>query len=125
VLERYPETKWISVESGIGWIPYVLERLEYQLSEPRPEDFELSIASPYELFRRQVYSCFWFEQSGPERLLDILGFDNILFESDFPHPTCMYPSAVEHGLKVLEPWGPEVQRKVMQNNAAALYKIPV
>jgi hypothetical protein len=48
-----------------------------------------------------------------------------MFETDFPHPTCLYPNAVEHALKVLEPWGPEVTRKVMQDNAAQLYHIPV
>ena len=125
LLDRYPKTKWVSVESGIGWIPYVIERLQYQLTEPPPEDSDLNVTPPLELFRRQVYACFWFEDMGPARTLDFLGFDNILFETDFPHPTCLYPSAVEHGLKVLEPWGPEVQRKVMQDNAAQLYHLPI
>ena len=46
-----------------------------------------------------------------------------MFETDFPHPTCLYPNAVEHALKVLEPWGPEVTRKVMQDNVVQLYHI--
>src|SRR5690606_13561782 len=29
ILVRYPKLKWVSVESGIGWIPYVLERTDY------------------------------------------------------------------------------------------------
>jgi len=49
----------------------------------------------------------------------------VMFETDFPHPTCLYPSPVEHALKVLAPWGPEVQRKVMSTNAATLYNIPI
>ena len=125
LLDRFPKTKWVSVESGIGWIPYVIERLQYQLTEPSPDGVEMQITPPLELFRRQVYACFWFEEMGPSRTLDFLGFDNIMFETDFPHPTCLYPSAVEHGLKVLEPWGPEVQRKVMQDNAARLYDLPI
>jgi uncharacterized protein len=125
LLDRFPKTKWVSVESGIGWIPYVIERLQYQLTEPLPDGVEMQITPPLELFRRQVYACFWFEDIGPSRTLDFLGFDNIMFETDFPHPTCLYPSAVEHGLKVLEPWGPDVQRKVMQDNAARLYGIPI
>jgi uncharacterized protein len=125
LLDRFPKTKWVSVESGIGWIPYVIERLQYQLTEPLPDGVELQITPPLELFRRQVYACFWFEDVGPSRTLDFLGFDNIMFETDFPHPTCLYPSAVEHGLKVLEPWGPDVQRKVMQDNAARLYGLPI
>jgi hypothetical protein len=63
--------------------------------------------------------------AGSSRELDYTGFDNVLFETDVPHPTCLYPSAVEHGLAVLAPWGPDVQGKVMQDNAAKLYRVPI
>ena len=122
LLDRYPRIKWVSVESGIGWIPYVLERLEYQLLESRTDG--TSITSPTQQFRDHVYSCFWFEDVGPSRLLDRIGFDNVLFETDYPHPTCLYPTPVQHGIKVLEPWGPEVTRKVMSENATKLYRLP-
>jgi predicted TIM-barrel fold metal-dependent hydrolase len=125
LLVRYPKLRFVSVESGIGWIPYVLERLEYQLLETSLDGRVWEQERPTELFRRQVYSCFWFEEAAPSRTLDFIGFDNVLFESDFPHPTCLYPSPVEHGLKVLAPWGAAVQRKVMSENAAKLYGIPV
>jgi predicted TIM-barrel fold metal-dependent hydrolase len=125
LLVRFPETKWVSVESGIGWIPYVIERLEYQLRDTTPDGRGFDQPMPSELFRRQVYATFWFEDAGPSKLLEDVGFDNVMFETDFPHPTCLYPNAVEHALKVLEPWGPEVTRKVMQDNAAQLYHIPV
>jgi predicted TIM-barrel fold metal-dependent hydrolase len=128
LLVRFPKTKWVSVESGIGWIPFILERLEYQLYESDPHDpalVDYNRPTPTELFKRQVYSCFWFEKSGPERLLDVIGIDNVLFESDFPHPTCLYPSPVERAFKALEPWGPEAQRKVMGGNAARIYNLPI
>jgi predicted TIM-barrel fold metal-dependent hydrolase len=124
LLDRFPKTKWVNVESGIGWIPYILERLEYQMYESDPKDPTLvnyDRPSPWELFHRQVYACYWFENAAPSRMLDIIGVDNVLFETDFPHPTCLYPSPVERGFKVLEPWGEEVQRKVMSGNAAKLY----
>jgi predicted TIM-barrel fold metal-dependent hydrolase len=125
LLVRWPGTQWVLVESGIGWVPYVLERLDYQLSDTTPDGRGFGQPLPSELFRRQVYSMFWFEEAGPSRLLEDLGFDNVMFETDFPHPTCLHPSAVEHGLKVLAPWGADVQRKVMQDNAAKLYRIPI
>jgi predicted TIM-barrel fold metal-dependent hydrolase len=126
---RYPRIKWVSVESGIGWIPYVLERLEYQLFESEAED-RLGVDNPTEQFRNHVYGMFWFEDIAPRRLLERIGFDNIMFETDYPHPTCLYPSgkadtaAVTHGISVLEPWGPEVTRKVMGETAAKLYHLP-
>lgn len=125
LLVRYPDLKMVSVESGIGWIPYVLERLEYQLLESSLDGREWALPRPTELFRDHLYACFWFEEAAPSRLLDLIGVDNVMFETDFPHPTCLWPSPVEHALRVLEPWGPEVQRKVMSENAAKLYHLPL
>jgi predicted TIM-barrel fold metal-dependent hydrolase len=130
LLDRYDTLKWVLVESGIGWIPYVLERLEHQLLDKAPPE-GLNIKSPTQQLRDHVYNCFWFEEAGPSSTLDRVGFDNVLFETDYPHPTCLYPSgeldtsAIQHGIKVLESWGPEVTRKVLSENAAKLYKIDV
>jgi predicted TIM-barrel fold metal-dependent hydrolase len=125
VLFRWPEVKWVSVESGIGWIPYVLERIDYELLEdftgnPAPER-----PTALEMFRRNIYACFWFEQAGPTLLLDYLGADNIMWETDFPHPTCLHPEAVRRSAAALAAVGPEKVRKIVQDNAAKLYNIPL
>ncbi|MBV9659647.1 MAG: amidohydrolase [Acidimicrobiales bacterium] len=122
--DRYPSLRWVVVESGMGWVPYVIERLEYQILETEPDDPELRLPTPpREAFHRQVYTTFWFENAGPELLLETVGFDNVMFETDFPHPTCLYPNPVEHAMKVLEPWGTDVQRKVLQDNAVRVYNL--
>lgn len=123
LLDRFPRTRWVSVESGIGWIPFVIERLNWQIADL--DSPSVRHTPPLELFRRQMYACFWFESAAPEYSLEAIGFDNVLFETDFPHPTCLYPDPVQHGMSVLERWGPDVQRKVMGGNAAALYGIPI
>ena len=125
LLVRFPGTKWVSVESGIGWIPYVIERLEYQLLESGRDGRGLDQPSPKELFQRQVYGMFWFEDLAPRKLLQDIGVDNVMFETDFPHPTCLYPSAREHALEVTAHWGAEVQRKVLHDNAVRVYGLPV
>jgi predicted TIM-barrel fold metal-dependent hydrolase len=123
VLVRWPELKFVSVESGIGWIPYVLERADFQLREFEIDDAGLDRPPAIDLFHQSVYACFWFEKSAPRHLLDTLGADNVMFESDFPHPTCLYPNPVEHALRQLEDQDDEVVRKVMGGNAAKLYSI--
>ena len=91
VLCRYPSIKFVSVESGIGWIPFVLEALDYQFEgnsvASERDDFEYL---PSEYFRRNVFGCYWFEQVAPKRLIDKVGEENILFETDFPHPTSLF-----------------------------------
>ena len=125
VLARYPKIKFISVESGIGWIPFVLEALDYQfrgndVAEEHPE-FDLL---PSEYFARNVYACYWFEQTAPRRLIDKVGVDNILFETDFPHPTSLYGEEVHARIKGgLSDCEESVRRKILWENGQKLYKV--
>jgi predicted TIM-barrel fold metal-dependent hydrolase len=125
VLARYPKIKFISVESGIGWIPFVLEALDYQfqgndVKEEHPE-FDLL---PSEYFARNVYACYWFEQTAPRRLIDKVGVDNILFETDFPHPTSLYGEEVHARIKGgLSDCSEDIRRKILWENGQKLYKV--
>ncbi len=125
VLARHPKIKFISVESGIGWIPFALEALDYQfrgndVAEEHPE-FDML---PSEYFARNIYACYWFEQTAPRRLIDKVGADNILFETDFPHPTSLYGEEVhariQGGLSDCEA---SVRRKILWENGQKLYKV--
>ncbi|MEE3332531.1 MAG: amidohydrolase family protein [Myxococcota bacterium] len=123
VLDRYPGLKVVSVESGIGWIPFMLEALDYEWNETRSGDECKLSMPPSEYFRRQVYGCFWFEKVAPNKLVDAIGEDNLLFETDFPHPTCLYPDVAEYLAEITADWSETRRRKILQDNAAALYKI--
>jgi predicted TIM-barrel fold metal-dependent hydrolase len=125
LLERHPDVRFVSVESGIGWIPFVLEALTHQQGEVAPGALDYMTLSPLEYFRRNIYACFWFEQQNVAHTLDILGTDNLLFETDFPHPTCLYPESMALAAPGLAQLRPADRRKVLQDNAAALYRIPL
>ena len=63
ICHRFPELNFVSVESGVGWIPFALEALDWQWKNcgvhlEHPE-YDLL---PSEYFRRQIYGCFWFER---------------------------------------------------------------
>jgi len=125
VLVRYPKIKFVSVESGIGWIPFMLEAMDYQfkgnsVTEEHPE-FDLL---PSEYFARNVYACYWFEQTAPRRLIDKVGADNIMFETDFPHPTSLYGEEVHACIKSgLSDCEESVRRKILWGNGQKLYKV--
>lgn len=125
VLARYPKIKFVSVESGIGYIPFLLEAMDYQfngndVTEEHPEFDRL----PSEYFARNVYACYWFEQVAPRRLIDKIGVDNILFETDFPHPTSLYGDEVHKRIKSgLSDCEESVRRKILWENGQRLYKV--
>ncbi|MEV8097752.1 amidohydrolase family protein [Kitasatospora sp. NPDC085879] len=125
VLERHPRLKIVSVESGIGWIPFFLETLEHQLDQMTPGTMDYLSMSPTEYFRRQIYACFWFENRDIAHTIDRVGPGNVLFETDFPHPTCLYPDSLDVAKAALDQLAPDVVRQVMQDNAVRLYNLPL
>jgi predicted TIM-barrel fold metal-dependent hydrolase len=125
---RFPRLPLVSVESGVGWIPFVLEALDWQwknngVTQEHPE-WDLL---PSEYFRRQIYASFWFEENGVAKALELYP-DNILFETDYPHPTCQAPGPASAGThprlyaeRALAGIPEPVVAKVLQDTATKLY----
>ncbi|WP_179220348.1 amidohydrolase family protein [Rhodococcus sp. NCIMB 12038] len=127
LFDRYPNLKVVSAESGIGWVPFLLEALEYQLDEMVTTNDEMSLQKrrPTEYFRDHLYVMFWFESSAPQKLVEDIGAKNILVETDIPHPTCLYPNAKGHFDRVLGGLDDYSRRRILQDNAAELYGIDI
>jgi len=125
VLPRFPDLKFVSVESGMGWVPFMLEATDYSWlgalakGRQRPAGELL----PSELFARQVYITYWFEQIAPTHLLDVIPIDNVLFETDFPHTTCLYGNIEETIERGLGKVSKQVRDKILWGNAAQLYGV--
>ncbi len=127
---RFPELKMISVESGAGWMPFLLESLDWQWhnSGVITEHAEYDLL-PSEYFRRQMYASFWFEEKGLAHAIEQYP-DNILFETDYPHPTCQAPGPASSGThpelyaeKALAGISEDILEKVLHSSAAELYGI--
>ncbi len=131
ICHRFPELAFVSVESGIGWIPFALDSLDWQWKNcgvhlEHPE-YDLL---PSEYFARQIYGCFWFERDTALFAIERLGADNVLFETDFPHPTSMSPgpatAAVAPDVYIDEVFGglpDDTLRKILHDNAARIYHL--
>ena len=123
VLPRFPDLKFVSVESGVGWVPFVLRAADYSFMEARPQhDGEWTGTLPSELFARQVFTTYWFEHMTPQ-LLEQVPVDRILFETDYPHPTALHgdmPKLVDEKFASVSA---DARRKITWDNAAALYNV--
>jgi len=123
LLDRHPRLKVVSVESGVGWMPFILDALDYQALENNVDHLSMK---PSDYFRRQMYACFWFE-SQKQFLHDVnrLGVDNCMFETDFPHPTCLYPQPLNGIAQTLGdnnvPW--DTRAKLLSGTAAKVYNV--
>ncbi|NLE80768.1 MAG: amidohydrolase [Rhodococcus sp.] len=131
ICDRFPELKFVSVESGIGWMPFALEGMDWQwrnsgVHKEHP-NYELL---PSEYFKRQIYGCFWFEQDSARSAIEQLGADNVLYETDYPHPTSMSPGPASDAVRPddylrrnFAHLSEADARKILHDNAAALYNL--
>ena len=125
IFDRYPNLKLVSVESGCGWIPFVLEAAEYQWDEMAPNETKQLKRRPSEYFKDHIYATFWFEDLGVKQFVEAIGPNNLFFMTDFPHPTCLYPQSQEYLARAMARLEPDARRRVVQDNAVELYSLPV
>jgi len=124
ILEQRPHVRFVLGEAGLGWIPYVLERMDHELRKyaDKIEDHKLSML-PSEVFRRQVYVTYEDEEFGVE-CIPRIGVDNVMWASDYPHGDSTWPESrkavAESPLASL---GGEALRKITCDNAARVYGI--
>jgi len=125
MFDRHPDLQMVSVESGCGWIPFILETLDYELTENAPDEIRQLKKMPSEYFRSNLFATFWFEnhRNNLQALVDAVGEDNILFETDFPHPTCLYPNPLQAVEAKMATLPEETSRKIMGENARKLYRL--
>ncbi len=125
VFDRFPNLTMVAVESGIGWIPFILETMDYELLENAPTQYAELSKKPSEYFKSNWYATFWFEDGSGhlQDLMDTVGDDRILFETDFPHPTCLYPAPLEAVASKMDALRPETRNRVMGDNARKLYRL--
>jgi predicted TIM-barrel fold metal-dependent hydrolase len=129
VCHRYPDLKFVSVENGAGWLPFLGEAMDWQwLNVGAHKDYPDRLL-PSEYMRRQIFGMYWFEQQALRSVIDLLA-DNLMFETDFPHATSLSPGpasespspreVMERSLGGLDD---EIVGKVLQHTATKLYNL--
>lgn len=119
-LERYPGLKFVLGEAGVGWIPFVLGRLDIQY-EDRLTDLNFTMM-PSDYWRRQGYSTYQYEPIVAD-LIHLIGENNVMWGSDYPHPDGVWPDSQSFIQSDLGSLDASLRQKIVHGNAAALYKI--
>jgi uncharacterized protein len=127
ILERHPKLRIVMAEAGTGWLPWLVQELDYRhwrLWEAKEfwadKGGSALVTKPSELFQRQIYATFQ-EDYVALSLLPFFGDGHLLWASDYPHPDSVWPNsrqAIERQMRTLTP---EMRRALTHDNAAALY----
>lgn len=144
VFARFPALKISLAEGNIGWIPYFLERAEQVIDKQRywvqrGIDYDPGKGSKQQRtddgaqtidylnfdirqsFRDHIYGCFIDDIAGL-RNLDLIGEDNVMIETDYPHSDTTWPNSMKLATDRLSAFAPEVRYKVLRGNAERLFQ---
>ncbi|MXP42579.1 amidohydrolase family protein [Altererythrobacter soli] len=127
ILERHPKLKIVIAECGVGWVPWVIEELDYrhwrlwECADFWADKGGIPLKKkPSELFREQVYGTF---QQSPTamRLLEFWGPENLLWASDYPHPDSVWPNSRQAIGETMGHLPSATVQQLVGGNAAKLY----
>jgi predicted TIM-barrel fold metal-dependent hydrolase len=120
VLERHPHLRVGLLESGCGWLPYWLWRLDEEYENLGWEVKDNVKMKPSEYFRRQCFISI--EPSEPylPQIIDYIGEDNLIFGSDYPHIDHK-PEVIEEVIGLQDRLSKKIVQKLLWDNPIRFY----
>ncbi len=117
VLRKFPTLKFALSEGGIGWIPYLYDRLDWIYSRHRQwtgQDFGDQL--PSQVFKERIVTCFIDDPTGVE-VRHRVGIDGICWEGDYPHSDSTWPASPEMLMKSIDGVPDDEIAKISHENA--------
>jgi predicted TIM-barrel fold metal-dependent hydrolase len=127
VLVDHPELKVCFAECQIGWLPYYLQRMDQMWQQERvymEAEYKRVPELPSSYFRSNMYVTFFSDPVGL-RLLDTIGVDNVLCETDYPHNDTTWPTSQDDLRTQTELAGLDAGQteKIVRGNARQLFRL--
>lgn len=118
VLDRHTNIRVAFSEGGAGWAPYLLEQAEdvfNSYTEQIP-----STRSPRDVFAEHMFVCILRDETALT-MVDQIGEDNILWESDYPHDSTSFPESRGRLAESLHSIPDSTARKIAELTARNLF----
>jgi predicted TIM-barrel fold metal-dependent hydrolase len=126
VFERYPGLKLVIAEFELAWVPHLLSTMDYTYRERHEEALYrfTDAMRPSDFFHRNVFLSFQEDAIGI-RLRDVIGVDNMMWGSDYPHSESTFPQSRKILAEILAGVPEDEQAKIAGGNTARLYHFDV
>lgn len=122
---RFPNVRVAYSEAQIGWMPYVVEQADRIWAKPtKVTGLVPSTIPPSERFRDRVFGCV-FEDDFGITIRDVVGVNQITFESDYPHQDSTWPHTHDYAKRVLGHLSHSEIDKIVRRNAIDLFGLSV
>ena len=123
VLERFPTLRIAFLESGIGWVPFMMDRLNEEIEKRGEEEAPWLKAKPSEYLTGG--RCFFGVECGEKTIADAVrwGLENtLLYSSDYPHWDGDWPHTVKT-VRQREDLSDSTKQKMLHDNGARFYNL--
>lgn len=142
-LGRFRKLKICMSESQIGWVAPMLERAEYVVQAQggwdtrlkysgtmgdvnrvlveRDEELYADPRTPTQIFKDQIYACFFYDFVGVKAMRELDAIDNMLIEMDYPHTDSTWPNSLSLALQQVAGLTDEQKWKVLAGNAMRIH----
>jgi predicted TIM-barrel fold metal-dependent hydrolase len=125
VFERHPKLKAGSIEGGIGWVPWMLEAMDYSFQAHhmwvRPVMPEL----PSFYYRRNCFSAFMEDHVTLPRAEELNLVNNLMWSNDYPHHEGSWPHSAESIERQMDCLSENSRAKILGLNAARAFNLTV
>jgi predicted TIM-barrel fold metal-dependent hydrolase len=122
VFHKFPDLQVALSEGGIGWVPWLLERIDLVWERHRHYNDIVFDVRPSDLFRQNMWGCFIDDQCGID-LRDRVGVDRITWEGDYPHADCNWPNSRKVAASLLADASDVDAHKIAELNARRLFRL--
>ena len=121
VFERFPALTVITVESAAGWLPFLLERMDEHFERLGPILNPDLTRPPSEYFKTNMFVAAAGDEWMVPAVIDYVGEDNLLFNTDYPHPDGSWPQGIEQ--MISQPISGEARRKLFYDNPCRAFRL--
>lgn len=119
VFHNFPDLKVALAEGGIGWMPYILERIDYVWERHKYYSGINQEVRPSDLFRKNMWGCFIDDEAGIRERYTI-GIDRITWECDYPHSDSNWPNSRKRAAEMFAEVPDDEVRQIVELNARKL-----
>ncbi len=124
-LIRFPNLKLAYSEGQVGWMPYLLERLDGMWRKRNyADDWDPAITEPPSSYvKGHIWGCI-FEDDFGLSVRDVIGVDIITFETDYPHQDSTWPDSRAYAQKSMSSLRQDEVDRIVRTNAIGLFGLP-
>jgi predicted TIM-barrel fold metal-dependent hydrolase len=123
VFKKFPDLKVALSEGGVGWVPFLLDRMDKHMWNQSWTHLDIGAATATEIWKKNFLGCFITEPTGL-RVIDRIGVETVAWECDYPHSDSTWPNSPEHVFAEMAAAGitDEVINKITWENACRFYR---